>query len=580
MSLTFEEIKDVYNNVGSIEQTNKATIQKAIKHEERVRFHSEVSLDKEEVTRAYNNFINLVGELLPDDKLQMFKTLFQFPVATVPLLDEIYTALRKLFDGRNPVYSYDFVTKELENDWREYRDVKLSDKFWEDEGFEMMKSGINSLVVVDLPSEQTGDRPEPYAYFIELKDVIALQDIEGVDIEWVIFKIDKDRIGVFDDEYYRVFKVKGGRIIDIEIESTHDLGFCPVRFFWTSGINNKLPLVKKSPISTYLGRLDMLLFYEISNEHLNLFARFPIYSAYEEDCSYEMKETGYYCSRGVLKTRNGEYVFDGTKPKSCPVCSTKKFDGAGTYIKIEAPSRKNNNADLSDPVTITTIPKDSLDYNNNDIKERRMEVYRAMTGNKGMSINNKAVNEKQVLAIFESLEAALRMPQQNFEAVMEWVDNTCCLLRYGKEVYKGASINLGTDHYVMSSSQLLDLYLQNKERGAGAGVLDMWEDRYYESEYRNDQVKMARYSIISNLDPLRHTTNAEALVMSKEGKIDNTTYLIKTNLSSFILRFERENDISIVEFGKNDNFGNKIDTIKQSFVNYANEMQVMEEINL
>ncbi|QDP50435.1 MAG: hypothetical protein Unbinned5350contig1001_50 [Prokaryotic dsDNA virus sp.] len=576
--LEFKDIKEIISGDSELKPKNSAMVEKAILHEERVRFHSEMTLGKDDIGRAYDIFMKFVGGLLPEEKVMMFQTLFQFPVATVPLMDEAYISLRKIFDGRNPIITYDFSTKEYEGNWREYRDENLSEKFWEEEGFEMMKSGINSLVAVDLPEEQEGDRPEPYVYFIQLENVVFVHSENGVDIEWVIFKMDGEKLGVFDDTSYRVFDYKNKAIGNEPItESLHDLGYCPVRFFWTSSISQKNPLVKKSPLSSFLGKLDMLLFYEIANEHLNLFARFPIYSAFEEDCDYEDQETGRYCKSGFILQRNGGYVMNGAKPLDCPVCSSKKLDGPGTYIKIEAPNKMNGNVDLRNPVQITSIPKDSLDYNNLDIRERRTEIYKALTGFNGMSINNQAVNEKQVGAIFESMEAALRMPQMNFEKVMSWSEKTACLLRYGKEIFKGVSINLGTSHYVMDSTKLMELYLQHKEKGAPFGVLDMWEDRYYESEFKNDNLRMKRYGITKNLDPLRHTDNVEALDMVEKGRIDEVTYLIKANLSSFILRFERENGINIVEFGKNIDLNKKVESINQAFVSYAQEMMVVSD---
>ncbi len=581
MPLSVDDIKDILKGEG-IAPKNQMMIQRAIQHEERVRFHSEMSLSKEGVSEAYKTFIKLVSKLLPKDKLEMFKTLFQFPVATVPLMDEVYTYLRKVFDGRNPVTTYDFLNKDFELDWMDFRETNLSERFWEDKGYEMMKSGINSLVMVDLPTEQEGERPEPYTYFVPLKNVVALQDIDGVEIEWVLFNLEDGKLGVFDDTSYRVFKLKEGYQKDIEVvpevENLHDLGYCPSRFFWTSGINNMMPMVKKSPLSTYLGKLDMLLFYEIANEHLNLFARFPIYSAFAEDCEYEVRETGYHCVGGSLMDRNGAYILDGQDPKECPSCSKKKFNGPGAYVTIEPPSRLNEGADLRNPVQITSIPKDSLDYNNEDIADRRAKISNAITGFQGMSINNKAVNEKQVTAIFESLEAALKMPQKNFEKVIKWVESTACRLRYGKDVFQGMNLSLGTEHYIMSSNQLLELYLSHKEQGAPFGVLDMWEDRYYESEYRNDPLRMERYEIEKNLDPLRHIDNDDALIMCEGSKIDRVTYLTKVNLSSFVLRFERENGISIIDFGANVDLGKKIESIKAAFEVYANEMLVVEKV--
>ena len=243
--------------------------------------------------------------------------------------------------------------------------------------------------------------------------------------------------------------------------------------------------------------------------------------------------------------------------KSAQFVLKKKLDGPGTFIKIEPPSKLNGNIDLRNPVQITSIPKESLDYNNEDIRERRFEIFKAITGFNGMSINDKAVNEKQVVAVFESLEAALAMPQKNFERVIEWVESTSCLLRYGKDVFKGMSLSLGTEHFVMSSDNLLEMYLNHKEKGAPFGVLDILEDRYYESEFKNDPQKMKRFGVMKNLDPLRHVSNSEALEMSDKGKIKKVDYLIKINLSSFVLRFERENGVSVVEFGKNIEFGKK-----------------------
>lgn len=573
MPLTVTDINEILE--GKKGKDNKVAIGKAILHEERVRFHSEATIDENGINGAYKNFMKMVGELLPTDKVNMFKVLFQFPVVTVPLMDEVYVALSKLFDGRNPVTTYDFLNKEYEEDWREYKEQSLSEKFWGEKGFDLMKGGINSLVVVDLPEEQDGERPEPYIYFVSLKDVVALESKNGVDIDWVIFNREDGKLGVFDDSFYRVFEVEEGnkKVSEAEIENEHDLGFCPVRFFWTSSVNDKEPIVKKSPISSFLGKLDMLAFYEVGNEHLNLFGRYPIYSAYVEDCNYENRDNGQYCDKGFLVDRSGQYILDGTVARQCPKCSKKKLVGAGSLIEVEPPTKMNGGIDLGEPVKITSIPKESLDYNNEDIRMRRMEIYKAITGFNGMSINDKAVNEKQVSAIFESLEAALKMPQMNFERVIEWVEDVVCKLRYGSEIFKGVSVSLGTEHYIMSSKELLDLYLSHKEKGAPFGVLDMWEDRYYESEYKNDPLKMRRYNVLKNLDPLRHIDNKTAFEMCESQKISTEVYLLKSNLSSLVLRFERDNGLSVVDFGANIDFGKKIEIIKKSLLAYAKEME-------
>jgi len=574
MPLSIQEIQEILTKKPS---ADKGIIPKAALQENRLRFHSETLLDETGASTAFTKFTELVRTLLPQDKYQMFLSLFQFPVNTVTLTDQIYTALEKLFDGRNPVFRYDFASPEYAEDWQRYRSRVLKEpSVWKTRGFEMMKTAINSIVIADLPSEQVGEYPEPYFYFLPITDVVDFKNEKGEVFDWIMFRQGEDRIAVFDDTSFRVFKVAGKSSVDVEstpiTESQHGLGYCPARFFWTTPASYRNPLIKKSPLSTILGKLDMLLFFEVSNEHLNLYGRYPIYSAFAADCDFVHDETGEYCDGGVLRARDGNYLISGSRPKACPVCEKKRLDGPGSFIEIDPPSRQNDNADLRNPVQITKIDRDSLDYNNEDIDRRRSELYIAITGNRGMAINDKAVNEKQVVAIFEGLEAALKTPQQNFEKIMTWTDETICRLRYGSENFTGASISLGTEHYIFTPSQLMEMYNLAKEYSFSVSTLDLLEDRYHETEFRNNPEQLQRQIILNNLDPFRHRSVDEVRVMYKEGQISYQDYMIKANFSSFIMRFEREN-LPITEFGLAVSFSRKIDGIRVALEGYANQMQ-------
>ncbi len=552
-------------------------IPKAANQENRLRFHSETIISESDASRAFTQFTKLVRTLLPEDKYQMFLSLFQFPVNTVTLTDQVYTALGKLFDGRNPVFRYDFASPEAAEDWQGYRTRTLKEPaVWQTRGFETMKTAINSIVVADLPSEQASEQPEPYFYFLSIEDVIDFKNVDGDVFEWIMFRQGKNKVAVFCDGFFRVFETKHGSSLEIGstpiTESAHELGYCPARFFWTTPVSYRNPLIKKSPLSNILGKLDMLLFFEVSNEHLNLYGRYPIYSAFASDCDYTHDDTGEYCDSGLLRARDGNYLIAGTKPKACPVCEKRRLDGPGSMIEIDPPGRQNDGADLRNPVQITSIDRDSLDYNNEDIDRRRRELYVAVTGNRGMSINDKAVNEKQVIAIFEGLEAALKMPQQNFEQVMTWTDETICRLRYGSENFVGASISLGTEHYIMSPSQLMEMYKFAKEASFSVSTLDMLEDRYYETEFRNNPEQLQRQQILNNLDPFRHRSIDDVQKMYSAGQVSYQDYMVKANFSSFIMRFEREN-LPITEFGNGISFDIKIDNIKSTLVSYAESMK-------
>jgi len=518
----------------------------------------------------------------------MFLSLFRYPVQTVTLTERIFTALEKLFDGRNPVFKYEFLSPEDADDWEYYRTKVLKTlRRWKTEGFETMKTAINSIVVVDLPEQQNGEQPEPYFYYLPVGSVIDFNVVDHVQFDWIIFRQGMNRIAVFDDGFYRVFNIKEGSYLEVDatpaIENEHGLGYCPARFFWTTPLSYKQPQIKRSPLSTVLSKLDMLLFFIVSNEHLNLYGRYPIYSAFATDCDYQHDETGEWCDNGFLKTRDGYHLLQSGSPKPCPVCQKRRLDGAGSFIEIDPPSPANEGADLRNPVQITKIDRDSLDYNNEDIDRREAEVYTAVTGYQGMSINDKAVNEKQVVAIFESLEAALKTPQQNFEAVMAWTDETICRLRYGTESFVSASISLGTEHYIMTPTQLLTMYQEAKKAAFSVSTLDMLEDRYYETEFRNNPEQLQRQRILNNLDPFRHKSDDEVSKMYGAGRIEYHDYMVKLNFSSFIMRFERE-VMPITEYGLNSTFEQRIKSIKEQLIEYAKEMKpdsstIIEPIN-
>lgn len=504
-----------------------------------------------------------------------------FPICTVSLVEEIYKYLSKVFDGRNPVFKTDFKSENHKQDWTEYFNSKLGGlDFWKIKGLDKMKTAINDIMIVDMPKTQKSERPDAYFYFIPFSSVIAYDLKNSECFNWIIFRLNEDKIGVYDDLSYRVFELKDRSTTEIKgeaiIDNPHDLTYCPARFFWTTPVNSRNPEIKKACISNQLGQLDKVLYYEISNEHLNSYARFPIITSFDTNCKYE-SELGEICDGGYLRDNNDYYiVYADGELKPCPVCEKKNLVGAGSKITVSPPKQSNNYTDLSNPVNIIGADVSTLDYNNKDIDRRKSEIFKNVTGFYGHSINDKAVNEKQVLAIFETLETALREPQKNFEDAIKWVTETICLLRYGRESFISCSVSLGTEHYILTSDQLLTLYQKSVDtKRFTTSSLDMIEDRYFETAYRNNPEQLRRQKILTNLDPFRHRSLDEVSKMFTDGQIKFEDYFIKANLSSLILRFEREN-IALTEYGSNSDFNIKIESIYQELVKYANEAKPIE----
>lgn len=507
----------------------------------------------------------------------MFLSLLSFPVCTVTLLEQIYSALEKIWDGKNPVIKADFHSPEHSQDWIDYKAEQGIFNRWKTEGFDTMKHSINSIVVVDLKVEQDSERPAPYFYFLDINQVIRMKEQGESGFEWIIFKQDDNKLAVFCDGYFRIFEVEKGSVTKIVgepiVENEHELGLCPARYFWTESINHKEKTIKKHPCTNQLGKLDSLLFFDVGNEHLNLYARYPIYSGFSTDCDFENEVTGSSCDGGYLRNRDGLYIVRGENELlSCPVCANKRLDGPGSYIEIDPPNRKNDKADLRNPVQITEISKDSLDYNNEDIETRWQKIYSSVTGFRASNITNKQINRDQITAMFESQEAALNNPQKNFEQIMQWTDQVMCLLRYGSESFISASVSLGTEHFIATPDEIMTLYKQVSEIPFAVSALDELEDRYHDTLYRNNPEQRYRQQILTNLDPFRHISTELVRKMYEEGHVRFHDYIIKVNFSSFILRFEREN-VAMTEFGSGISFDQKINNIRAQFLIYADELR-------
>lgn len=514
--------------------------------------------------------MDFVGQLLVNEKFDTFLVYFRYPIPTNALMDEVFKQMSKVFEGRNPVYNYVFRSANEAEDWSWYRNNILNlNKWWRVEGTKSMATRHNSIVVADLPSEQTSDRPEPYLFFVPVENVLQLATTDYINTEWVAFTVE-EKTYVYDDEFYRVFQSnERNEVGEMISESRHDLGYCPCRMFWEDSVNDEEKLIKLHLAYPWLTKIENALYFDISNEDLNTIARFPVASTYDVMCDFVDENTKLSCKKGWLY--NGAILhFKDRKPVGCPECSKKRFNGPGSLITVSPPSPGNDNADQSNPFKYADTPIESLEYNNADVAARYMKIYSALTGFKGSPISDKAVNKEQVAAIMESLEGALVLPQRNIESIMEWAESTLCRLRYN--TFESASISLGTDHFVMSSTDILEVYGMAKEKGASANVLDQLQDRYFDSEYRNNPEMKQRQQVFNLLDPFRHLTIMEVKDMYSSGQIPFELFMLKINMSTLVSRFESEL-FPITSFDKNTSLADRVSVIREQVMQYISELK-------
>lgn len=569
MGLELNQIKQILQK-----PSKRQVIQKAVNMQRRLRFHTETNIAVSDINQPTTIFLDWVKHLLPKDKFNIFLQLFKFPLPTPAVVEDVYRELERVFYSRNSSSSYQFTDSELAEDWALYRKSNLNEpEVWKTTGWKRMQVSPNSILVIDLPQVQTTSRPEPYFYWLEIDAVVDYQLSKQDEnlFEWLVFNQPEHRIAVFDDTSIRVYQLnEKNEIQSLVSEAQHDLGYCPARFFWSTQLNEKNKDLKKNPITKELSNLDWYLFFALSKQHLDLYAPYPIYSAYEADCNFENSETGDYCDGGFLRNAKGEYKIlnDGTVEK-CPCCSEKRIAGPGSFLEVPIPNQTEGVADMRNPVQITTIDKDSLDYNVNECARLKNEIVISVVGSGGTVSEKEAINETQVTANFESKTSVLNALKTNFELAQKFVEDTVCKLRYGG-AFISSSVSWGTEFYVFTVTELYSKYKQAKDNGASNSELDAISQQILEVEYRNNPLVLQRMLILKQLEPYPHKTLDEVLKLYEKKLIDEKLVKLKINFSTLVDKFEREN-INIIEFASNKPLREKIDIINKKLLEYVTE---------
>lgn len=572
MVLELSQIREILQK-----QNKKKIIQKAINLQKRIRFHTETNVSLYDYTEPATVFLDWVSHLLPKDKYDTFVHLFKYPLSTSAVLEDVYRELERVFYSRNASTSYQFTSSELLEDWLEYKKNSLHEpSIWKTEGWKRMQISPNSILVIDLPKNQKSFRPEPYFYWLEISEVIDYELKKGsaTDFEWLVFKQPDHKIAVFDDTSIRIFEIDDkNEIKSLESTAIHNIGFPLARFFWSTPVNEKYIDIKKNPIVKELSRLDWYLFFSISKQHLDLYAPYPIYSAYEADCNYENNETGEYCDGGYLRDSDGNYeILSDGSVKRCPCCSEKRIAGPGSFLEVPVPNSTEGISDMRNPVQITTIDKDSLDYNTDELTRLHDEIVVSVVGQGGSAAvsEKEAINETQVAANFESKTSVLNALKTNFETAQKFIEDTICKLRYGNS-FLSSSISWGTEFYIFTIQELYSKYESAKKMGASEAELDAIMQQILEVEYQNNPIILQRMQILRQLEPYPNKTLQEITSLYDKGLLNINFIKLKINFSELISKFEREN-IDIVEFGSTLPFNEKIKIIKDKLLDYVKEL--------
>lgn len=546
--LTPEQIKLLIE-----QKPHKKEIDRGIVHQNRLKFHTETEILKNELSPYFGEFMAWISseepELLPKDKIERFKQFLTCPLPTLQLTGAISTALSRVFEGQDSFSRYDFEDPEKLSDWEKY----IETTFWQNDGFAAMMNAIDSVWVVDLPAEQTSAKPEPKDMLIDISSVIDLSCKRNGECLYLIFRI-ADRVFVYDDYSIRKFEYKDG-IGALISEFIHELDYCPARMFWSDLLKTSNIINHKAPLTEVLSELDWLLVHKVFKKHMDLANSYPILVSYTTggDFTDFTIEENKGRQEKQKKTAGGKYI------------------GPGTILSVPVPIEGQPDL-MSNPVAWVAPPITSLEFHVKEDERLTDYIYKTIVGVDGEQKNDQAKNEKQVLASFENQSIILKKIAGNFEKVQAFADKVKIQLRYGEVI--NPSIDYGSKFFLKTSEDLME----EKLSVAGDDIMtDSVTSELIETKFRNDSAGKIRAEVIRDIDPLPGKTLDEVIKIKNSGGIDRMAFVIKVNLTNFVMRFERE-QLPIAQFIKNSDYKERIDLIKDAFKAYAGEFEKPEPI--
>ena len=550
MGLTNEQVQELVKK-----RPRKKLIEIGIRHQNRLRFHTETAISTDDLSIYFDTYKNWLGSdnpvLLPKDKISRFLQLLTVPIGTVELTEDIFTNLSKLFNAQDAFFKYNFDDAAIEEDWTKYRDSK----FWSTYGFEAARNAIDSVWVLDLPSEQKTPLPQPKDKLINISQVIDIDVDENNVCKHVIFKLG-DNYFVYDDEQFLAYRAEKNIIAPMPfIVKKHGLGYTPARMFWTDRLQSENLINRKAPLTNVLSDLDWFLTHLTFKKYMDIANSFPITVAYKPQQNFEGSD---------------EEVNRG-KPEDERNRKGGNLMGPGSFLTVDPPLAGEPDP-MSNPVALINPDVGTLEFHVTESVRLRLKIFQAVVGSGGEPKNDEAKNEKQIMSSFEEQTAVLRRLAYNFEEIQRFADKCKIDVIYGVGKVKDIVIDYGQKFFLKTVADLTQELSDSKTNGSHAVIIDSIIDEINETKFKNDQKGMNRMRIIRDLDPLPEQTLDESIKIVNMGGITRVDFIIKSHLMNFVRRFEREQQVPLVDFASKRSYDLKISSILDEFKKYAQEM--------
>lgn len=328
------------------------------------------------------------------EKIARFKQFQTYPPESVVISNDVINKNKRVFYAENQEI-------QIENlgDFGEGLFDSLKSNFKESFTF-----NFANIIIYDLTKK---------VFLLKLERVKNIRINAVGDIESIAFlhSVESDggkKYGVYDEEFYRVFKENDGNYV-LVFEEKHDIESCPSVFFVGDYFDTSNFILRDNKFISQIGNLETFQFLMTSQNFVNSYLAFPIMQEIVTENDDED------CVNGRKFVREKTFV-DGEiieKMISKP-CDGSNMIGAGTVKKIKI---SDDSKDLSkiDAIKFVSVPIGQMESLSLNIKHLANDIVYKSCGHIDFS-SKEAVNEVQVKAQVEQSENILNQIARSLES--------------------------------------------------------------------------------------------------------------------------------------------------------------------
>lgn len=498
--------------------------------------------------------------------------------ATILITSVIIDNLNRWTNAQGTVKKCDFKDPDKNDEFQ-----KVLDQIWNGKSFEdfiqsFVKEAIytefNGFALVTKPQldlenkvyiregiakEYEGGNLDPYIIFISISDVKDYF-LTGDKVEYLIIKLDDQnkRFRVIDDARDMIVSIedKSSKTFFAESDIPNELGYVPARMISSINENILNSQVKTSPINHILPALDRYFSCDCDLRMQYIKHLYPKLAIVTRECTS--------CNgSGKVSSTIPEYKDDKEVVIDCNTCH-----GTGREIPISRDGVigipmyliPGDSPYPGSPATYITPEVESLKTAAEDLKQQRLDILYAGTGDKNIVaeslntateniINSRSLEDRiaEISRMVEQFEIFLKTAVKELHKDFASIEDFEIIVKYGKKIALKNETDLQSEIKDAKSSGMNMSYVQGLQT-----------DLIY-VKYKNNKNELERQLLLNDIEPFAGYSIEEVLKMEKY--VSDKDLKLKINFESLVDQLENSEPLETIAVG--EGYKKRVNVIKE-----------------